>query len=101
MIQRNGRTDDCENEFAGTRQRNNKPSSFDCNQITSRRTGIRAHSFTKKAKNNTSGDTDLWTDELIGKMEEKTTKRKRKEKEVMQFEKRQRNKEIIYINIKQ
>ena len=57
MIQRNGGTDDCENEFAGTRQRNNKSSSLDCNQITSRRTGVRTHSFTKKATNNTSGDT--------------------------------------------
>ena len=37
MIQRNGGTDDCENEFAERRQRNNKPSSFDCNQITSRK----------------------------------------------------------------
>ena len=92
MIQRNGGTDDCENEFAGTKQRNNKPSSLDCNQITSRRTGVRAHSFTKKAKNNTSGDTELWTDELIGKMEKKSTKRKRKEKEEKQFEIRQRNK---------
>ena len=68
-IQRNGGTDDCGNEFAGTRQRNNKSSSLDCNQITSRRTGVRTHSFTKKAINNTSGDTELWTDELIGKME--------------------------------
>ena len=59
MIQRNGETDDCENEFAGTRQRNNKPSSFDCNQIISRKIGVQAHSFTKEAKNNTSKDTEL------------------------------------------
>ena len=80
MIQRNGGTDDCENEFAGTRWRNNKPSSFDSNQIISRRTGVRAHSFTTKAKNNTSGDTDLWTDELIEKMEKKLLKEKGKKK---------------------
>ena len=79
MIHRNGGTDDCENGFSGERQINNKPSSFDFIQITSRRTSVWAHSFTKKAKNNTSGDTELWTDKLIGQMK-KITKRKRKEK---------------------
>ena len=33
MIQRNRGTDHCENEFSRTKQRNNKPSSFDYNQI--------------------------------------------------------------------
>ena len=43
--------------------------------------------FCKESKNNTAGDTELWTDELIGKMEKNT---KRKEKEEKQFEIQQR-----------
>ena len=66
---KNGGTGDCEIEFIGTRKRNNKQSSIDCNQITSKRTGVRAYSFTKKVENNTSEDAELWTGELIGKME--------------------------------
>ena len=68
MVQKNGETDNCKNEFSGSRQRNNVPSSFDCNQITSKRSGVRKHASTKK-KNSTSRDTELWTDALIEKME--------------------------------
>ena len=69
MGQSNWATDDCDNKFVPARLRNNKPLSFDCNQIASRRTGMRANSFTKKAINNTNGDTEVWTDELFGKIE--------------------------------
>ena len=48
MVQKNGETDNCKNEFSGSRQRNNVPSSFDCNQITSKRSGVRKHASTKK-----------------------------------------------------
>ena len=47
-IQRNGETNDCENKFSRTRQRNNKPSLLDCNETTARRIGVRAHAITKK-----------------------------------------------------
>ena len=51
-------------------------SSINCNQMTSKRTGVRAYSFTKKVENITSEDEERWTDELIGKMKKKLLKEK-------------------------
>ena len=44
--------------------------------MISKRTGVRAYSFTKKVENITSEDEERWTDELIGKMKKKLLKEK-------------------------
>ena len=64
MCQRKSGSDDCEHEFAGCRVRNSKPTQQDMRQITARRTGTRASTFTSVNKANTRGDSDIYTDEI-------------------------------------
>ena len=71
MKKRTGGPDDCEHEFAGIKQKNNKPTHQDCKNISSCRTGVRTCAFTTINKSNTSGDTSIFTEELTAHLEKK------------------------------
>ena len=64
MVQRRGGSDDCEHEFGGIRERNAKPSALDVQQGVARRTGTKTSTFNALSKANTSGDKNIYTNEI-------------------------------------
>ena len=68
MVQRRGGSDDCEHEFGGIRERNDKPSALDVQQVVSRRTGTKTSTFNAISKANTSGDKDIYASEITSKL---------------------------------
>ena len=75
MVQRKGGSDVCENEFAGVRERNPKPTILNARQTVARRTGTRTAIYNKRPRSNTSGVKDIYLDEIAGPL---TKKSKRK-----------------------
>ena len=72
MVQRRGGSDDCEHEFGGIRERNSKPTALDVQQGVSRRMGTKTSTFNAISKANTSGDTNIFSNEMIAKLNRKT-----------------------------
>ena len=71
MVQRPGGSDDCEHEFGGIREKNDKPTALDVQQGVARRTGTKTSTFNALSKANTSGDKDIFTNELKTKLHRK------------------------------
>ena len=72
MVQRRGGSDDCEHEFGGIRERNSKPTALDVQQGVARRTGTKTCTFNAISKANTSGDTNIFSNEITAKLNGKS-----------------------------
>ena len=77
MVQRRGGSDDCEHEFGGIREKNDKPTALDVQQGVARRTGTKTSTFNFISKANTSGDKAIFTNEIKAKLKRKQNKLKR------------------------
>ena len=75
MVQRQGGTDCCENEFAGVRERNPKPTILNAKQSFARRAGTRTSVFNLRNKSNTSGDKRIHYDELMSPISKKSKRK--------------------------
>ena len=64
MVQRRGGSGGCEHEFGGIREKNDKPTALDVQQGVARRTGTKTSTFNALSKANTSGDKDIYTNEI-------------------------------------
>ena len=71
MVQRRGGSDDCEHEFGGIRQKNDKPSALDVQKGVARRTGTKTSTFNALSKANTAGDKDIYTSEITATLKRK------------------------------
>ena len=71
MVQRRGGSDDCEHEFGGIRERNDKPSALDVQQSVARRTGTKTSTFNTLSKANTCGDKDIFSNEITARLKRK------------------------------
>ena len=71
MVQRRGGSDDCEHEFGGIRENNDKPTALDVQQGISRQTGYRTSTFNALCKANTSGVKDIYTNEITSTLKRK------------------------------
>ena len=74
MVQRRSGSDDVEYEFSGICQRDSAPNTGDVRTVVSRRSATRACSFSCANKANTSGDDNIYCDELTGKLHRKKPK---------------------------
>ena len=71
MVQWRGGSDDCEHEFGGIRERKAKPTALDVQQGVARRTGTKTSTFNTLSKANTSGDKDIYTNEITTELKRK------------------------------
>ena len=71
MVQRRGGSDDCEHEFGGIREKNDKPSALDVREGVARRTGTKTSTFNALSKANTSGDKEIYTNEITSTLRRK------------------------------
>ena len=66
-----GGSDDCEHEFGGIREKDDKPSALDVQQGVARRTGTKTSTFNALSKANTAGDKDIYTNEITATLKRK------------------------------
>ena len=71
LVQRRSGSDDVENEIAGVRERNAKPTALDVCQSIARRSGFRSSLFNAVNKANTSGDKDIYASEVCADIKRK------------------------------